>query len=302
MALAIVVTTAAAAPALAGANGPLVVCRPMAAAAVPTPIDVVPAEAAPAGPCPAGQVPQPIGHIAPKGFPPLRDRNVPGVASVPEDEIYYFYASTFRQGPTAAAQGKFTQDQPQVAAGDYHSLAELAGQSADAQNMIEFGWTVDPGLNGDALPHLFVFHWVNSSPSCYNGCGWVQVSTTRYPGMPVAVSTKPQWFALRFDGNNWWAGYQGEWIGYFPGSLWAGGFIQFDIIQWFGEVAAASATPCTQMGDGVIGTGAGAALVAGEKLPGSPGSPLPGEVTDPAYYALGAITGSGHRFGGPGAC
>ena len=300
LALSIVVAAAAGAPAsAAGAN---VVCRLAPTATAPIQADDPMVEAAPTAVCPAGLVPQPLGHFTPKGMPALRAHNLPGVDSAPENAIYYFYASAFREASAVESQGKFTQYQPQVAAGDYHSLAEMAGESADAMNIIEVGWTVDPSLNGDANPHLFVFHWVNGSPTCYNGCGWVQVSTTRYPGMPVTVSTKPETYAFRFDGSSWWVGYQGEWIGYFPGSLWAGQFTHLDITQWFGEVAAAGPTPCSQMGDGVLGTGTGAALVAAEKLTGSPGAPLPGEVTDASYYALGAITGMGHRFGGPGAC
>jgi hypothetical protein len=291
---------AAASPALAGERGALVACRAAPAVTRPQPM---PSDYAPAAPlCPAGQVPQPIGRVTPKGMPQIRERTISGVASDADDELYYLYAATFHQGPSLASQGKFTQDQPYVAPEDYHSLAELAGESADAQNIIEVGWTVDPSLNGDSNPHLFVFHWVAGAPTCYNGCGYVQVSTTRYPGMPVTVSAQPQPFAIRFDGTNWWIGYQNEWIGYFPGSLWAGGFTLLGITQWFGEVAASGPTPCTQMGDGVIGTGVGAARVAAQRVGTSPAAALPGEVTDPAYYALGALNGKGYRFGGPGAC
>jgi hypothetical protein len=298
MALAIVLAGASA-PAWAGEHALRVVCRQAPATVAPTPQTATPAAAAA---CPSGQVPQPIGRIAPKGVPALRERAVPGVASDPDEEIYYFYASAYRQAQTGKAEGKFTQDQPYVAAEDYHSLAEMAGETADGQNIIEIGWTVDPSLNGDSNPHLFVFHWISGAPTCYNGCGYVQVSTTRYPGMTVAVSSTPQPFAFHFDGNNWWVGYQGEWIGYFPASLWAGQFTRLGLTQWFGEVAASSGTPCTQMGNGVIGTGTGAALVSSERIADDPGPPQVGEVTDPSYYALGAITGTGNHFGGPGGC
>ena len=80
--------------------------------------------------------------------------------------------------------------------------------------------------NNDANPHLFVFHWVNGLPACYNGCGWVQVSTRRYPGMVVTATSTPQQYAIESYQGNWWIWYQSEWIGYFPGSLWNNSYTQ----------------------------------------------------------------------------
>ena len=63
-----------------------------------------------------------------------------------------------------------------MATGDFHSLAELAVLSSDGQQIVEVGWTVDRGLNGDDDPHLFVFHWVDGVGTCYNGCGFVPIT------------------------------------------------------------------------------------------------------------------------------
>jgi hypothetical protein len=291
---------------------PLVVCGEAPVVSTPPALTLAPGDVAEAHPaiCGSGKVPRPIGRFAPKGLPRIDltpegsegERAVPGVDSAPESALFYFYNTATQFGTATTSSAKFAQYDPTVGVQDYHSLIEMAGESADGSNIIEVGWTVDPSLNGDSNPHLFVYHWISGSPTCYNGCGWVQVSTTRYPGMTVTVSSTPQAFAFHFDGTNWWIGYQGEWIGYFPGSLWAGQFTQLYLTQWFGEVAAASATPCTQMGDGVIGTGAGAAMVKQEHIDGGSGPPQAGEVTQPGYYALGAITGSDNHFGGPGAC
>jgi hypothetical protein len=282
---------------------PLVLCAGAPALDGPPP----PTEAAlpaPTGPspCPAGHVPQPIGRHGLKGMPRVELHGVGVMATAPQDDLYYFYAAAFQPGDATGAQAGFTQDRPYVDPADYHSLAELVGQSADGRNMIEIGWTVDPGLNHDRQPHLFVFHWVDGRPTCYNGCGYVQVSKTRYPGMPVELSQRPNRYALRFDGRRWWVGYQGEWIGFFPASLWSGSFTSIGLAQWFGEVAASSPAPCTQMGNGKFGTGLSAAAVASEKLGSDAAAALPGEITDPALYAVGSFSGTGYRFGGPGAC
>ena len=61
---------------------------------------------------------------------------------------------------------------PLVPEGDFHSLAEVSAQSADLQQIVEVGWTVDRLVNGDSLPRIFVFHWINGIPQCYNACGY----------------------------------------------------------------------------------------------------------------------------------
>jgi hypothetical protein len=62
--------------------------------------------------------------------------------------------------------------------------------------------------------------------------------------MRLAYDGTASQYMIRYQQGNWWIGYQGEWIGYFPGSLWTVSFTSTGIIQWFGELAAArSATP-----------------------------------------------------------
>ena len=283
---------------------PSVVCAHAAGLETAAPPAFDPGTTTQPGPplCTHGQVPQPVGRHGLKGMPRIEAHGMRGIEAMPQGEMYYFYTSAFQQASTTIVQGGFTQDKPYVDPADYHSLAELVGQSADGQNMIEIGWTVDPGLNHDRRPHLFVFHWVDGNPTCYNGCGYVQVSQTRYPGMPVTVTGTPNRYAIRFDGKRWWVGYQGEWIGYFPGSVWSGNFTSIAMTQWFGEVAASSPQPCTQMGNGNFGSASAAAAIAAEKLGPGAAAAQPGEITDPSLYAIGSFSGTGYRFGGPGAC
>lgn len=67
-------------------------------------------------------------------------------------------------GVTATgAAVSITQNQPKVAAEDYHSLAELAVESTDQNQIVEIGWIVAQDVNGDSLTHLFVYHWVNGN-------------------------------------------------------------------------------------------------------------------------------------------
>ena len=92
--------------------------------------------------------------------------------------------------------GSLTQHQPYLGVNDYHTLAEISVESADLRQIVEVGWTVDRGVNGDSLPHLFVFHWVNGAPTCYYGCGFVPVQSPWSPGSPVSVTLVPQAYAI----------------------------------------------------------------------------------------------------------
>jgi uncharacterized protein (TIGR03382 family) len=217
--------------------------------------------------------------------------------------VTFHYAGVLEAVPALGASGQWAQFQPTVTAADAHSLAEMAVESADGMQIVEVGWTVDPGLNGDALPHLFVFHWVDGVAGCYNGCGWQQVSRTRYPGMIVALTSEPQQAIYQFFNSAWWVWYQSEWIGFFPASLWGGDFASAGLIQWFGEVAGV-AEPGSQMGDGLLPSQTGAAFMTNLQVEDASGdsqtaSLSPSGLTDPAAYGL-TVTDAGFLFGGPG--
>src|SRR5262249_29468221 len=138
------------------------------------------------------------------------------------------------------------------------SLAEIAVESSDGQQIVEIGWTVDAMVNGDLQPHLFTFHWVDGRPTCYNACGWVQVSPDKMPGMRV-VPGEAHRYEIRRIHDYWWLCYDGEAMGYSPQSEWRGQFTAVMLAQWFGEVAAGAAAPCTQMGNGRFGIDASSA-------------------------------------------
>jgi len=138
--------------------------------------------------------------------------------------------------------------------GTGHSLDEIAIQGGPSNgNIVELGWLVPSDMNPDADPHIFVFHWVNSAPSCYNGCGWQQWSNTYFPGQNIGpMLGREVYIGYVFWQGNWWGWFDDQWMGYFPGSLWNGEYIKNSLVQWFGEVASLNGIPPkTQMGDGV---------------------------------------------------
>lgn len=187
-----------------------------------------------------------------------------------------------------------------------HSLQELAVQSVDQLQIVEVGWTVDRSLNGDTAPHLFVYHWVDGIPTCYNGCGFVQTSTRVVPGEKLssgAFST----FRIEHVGDEWQISLDGTMFGYFPDSLWGGStFTQPLLIQAFGEVASTSTPTCNQMGTGQYAESPASSAIEDFTLLGPTVSPTdlfaPGFefVTNPQWYDDSHLQPTGFWLGGPG--
>jgi hypothetical protein len=193
---------------------------------------------------------------------------------------------------------------PWVDTADWHSLAELAVQSADGQQIIEIGWRIY--RPDDQTPRLFIYHWINGQTTCYNsGCGFVQsTSTTIKPGMTLASSSTPVQFAIEYFQGNWWYGYNGTWFGYLPGSLWNGTFTKAGLVQIFGEISSTRSRPCTNMGNGIMGTSTSAAAVTGVGYYNSTTAPslAPTTADDSTLYNSQVTSSNSFRYGGPGAC
>jgi Neprosin len=252
--------------------------------------------------CPEGQVPLPVGHRGPKGSPGKSEAALEDSTSV-SAAVTYHYAGVFQFVTASGASAEWAEFQPTLATRDSHTLAEMSVESANGQQIVEVGWTVDVGVNGDALPHLFVFHWVDGKATCYDGCGWEQVSATRYPGMIVALTREPQQVIYRYFNLAWWVWYQSEWIGFFPVSLWDQDFSIAGLIQWFGEVAGLP-SPKSQMGDGLLPSQMNSGFMTSLQVESGagdsqPASLSPSVVTDPGAYDLD-VTDAGFLFGGPG--
>ena len=193
--------------------------------------------------------------------------------------------------------------------GPGHSLDEISVQGGTSNgNIIELGWTVSTSEYPNAHPHLFVFHWIGWNPTCYNGCGWRQYSSTYAPGGDIDGLVGQEVYAgwVYYQGN-WWAWFNNQWLGYFPGTEWPSGYTRNALIQWFGEVATANGTPPhTDMGNGIfppdpaaarnatlcdVDSGAWACFYRDQQTTLE---------TFPAYYKS-ARSGFGQvRYGGPG--
>jgi len=134
-----------------------------------------------------------------------------------------------------------------------HTLDEIAVMdSPTIFNTVELGWFVSKDVYGDDDPHIFVYHWIRAAETCYDDCGWQQYSSTYFPRMNLGSAVgKDVYIGYVYYQSNWWAWFDDQWMGYFPGSLWGGAFTKTALIQWFGEVSSLNGIPPqTQMGNG----------------------------------------------------
>jgi Neprosin len=194
------------------------------------------------------------GALAPPG---PAGPEAPACAGVPSFGSCYYYASA---GFTRTADGggmTMSIDRPAYdnSGGSGHALDEIAVQGGPNNgNIVELGWLVSSDQNGDSDPHIFVFHWKNWNQTCYNGCGWQQYSNTYFPGQNIkALLGREVYIGYVFYRGNWWAWFDNQWLGYFPGTEWNNSYTKSALLQWFGEVASQNGVPPkTQMGDGVL--------------------------------------------------
>jgi hypothetical protein len=183
-----------------------------------------------------------------------------------------------------------------------HSLQELAVQNTNQTSTVEVGWIVDKNLNGDYLPHLFVFHWIGGQGTCYNGCGYVQTSSTVHAGDALTTGSFVT-FGLHLVAGDWQVLVNGTEIGYFPGSEWNGTYTQGQLVSTFGEVALDpdDVPSCAQMGNGQFGMNVNSSWLADYRLQSGSAAPsLNVFSTNSADYDHGFVFASGFHLGGPG--
>ena len=111
-------------------------------------------------------------------------------------------------------------------------------------------------------------------------------------------------FGIQYSNGAWWIAFNSEWVGYFPETLWTDEGVSFrrsGMIQVFGEVAATSVKPCTDMGNGLSSANASAALLGSVSYLNGPTVALTIRSTTDVY-SVAALSARTIRYGGPGAC
>ena len=159
----------------------------------------------------------------------------------------HHYASTRQYGAVYGTSAILQVTNPRVWRDDEFSLAQvaLASQSTGPLQTMEVGWQKSRIKYHDDLPHLFIYYTTNTYTQeghflgGYNNevYGWEQVSHSKFPGDPIVLGSE---LAVRIYmyGGNWWVSINGEWMGYFPGSLFdpKGLGNVGDQVSWYGEI------------------------------------------------------------------
>jgi hypothetical protein len=242
------------------------------------------------------------------------------LASGSGNYAYEYYAGGYQTYNGIGVSADMTQHVPALSEpGDgtawYDSSALIRAVSADNTAVVEVGWLVSSTINGDggANAHLFV-RKVDHGTGCFNNmgpgstCGFVPYSGTHTIGMVLTPTTTPQNYVIEHYYGNWWIGYQGDWVGYYPDSAWSTPFTTMGSAGWYGRVGSTNNHPCADMGNGVYGSSrtGSPAVIKNMNLITSSYTYLTASATAYTTYApwynTGPFGGSNFKYGGPGAC
>jgi hypothetical protein len=231
---------------------------------------------------------------------------------------YYFYAAGQQQPavpPTDSISAAMNVGNPWVSAYDWHTLTEMAWQNTSGTNNVELGVTRDLTTFGDTKPRIFAYSWINGVGQGYN-TNFVNYSGRTYTvgdDLTADVGTE-QLFGISQTATAYWLSYKNTWLGYYLKTNWSGyspsqtppngGKLQF-----FGEVAAGSTTPCTDMGGApaplatsTVGTRIASVTYTGTPTPTTENLSM--FTSNSAWYNAALIGSSTRslRYGGPGSC
>lgn len=184
------------------------------------------------------------------------------------DPFGYYHADSAQTGTFFGGVSDMTVYTPILENGAGHSIYQMWLTAGSPLQSAEAGWTVDQGLNGNLAPHLFTYFTTNGytrdgdNLGGYNSLqkGWVQSSTTGFPGMQL-VSSSIDHYVNRYDmlfmlwQGNWWFKIENEWLGYYPASLYGSGGMASNAtwLAFGGEVYSGLSDPTqtnSQMGSG----------------------------------------------------
>lgn len=204
-----------------------------------------------------------------------KDRRSVGAAD--PNPAGYWHVTSGQTTTVFGCEGWLNVWEPYVETSTDHSLMQCGMQNYDqATQSLEAGWTVDHGLNGDWVPHVFTYYTTNGysgdgdNLGGYNRdvAGWVQYDSSVFPGATInGISTSggtQLGISIKYMlyQSNWWFAVQGIWLGYYPASLFMGNQSVFSTLgdhgEWtgfWGEVYSAVQDPSKthdQMGSGLL--------------------------------------------------
>jgi hypothetical protein len=201
----------------------------------------------------------------------LRPDGLGDEIALPEDGTVHKYAYSAQWVTAYGCEGNINAWDPYLEWSNEFSLGQcaMARGSGGGKQTIEAGHQEYRDLYGDWVPHLFVFYTTNGYTSQgdnkggYNQDvdGWVQYSRSVYPealSSPLSSFGGTQYIMnLKWQlwQGNWWLRCNGNWIGYYPASLFSTSGLRSEAekVAWYGEIVDSGShagTTRTDMGNG----------------------------------------------------
>lgn len=209
------------------------------------------------------------------------------------------------------ASAYLTEHNPEVKDYGIHSKA-MVSVADNKYNQVAIGWRKG---QYDSSSKLFVLWWKKGIPQGYYW-GWRQYSNIYYPGMTLVGSNggaRP--YTIMYYNGDWWMAYNGVWIGYYDGGLFAID-APFNIgtkTLYLGEVMTDDFGLCmyclyTDMGNGLWASNPNAAKIYNQKymvvsqtysiwLNAQTNYQM---LTSPNLYTISTTGSNSFRYGGPG--
>lgn len=193
----------------------------------------------------------------------LRPPDDPGRSAGFTDDKIRKYALAYQYVLNYGTEGIINKWRPFVDWSDELSLGQFWVSRGDGlqTQTIEAGHQAYRNQYGDWEPHLFIYYTTNNYTQSgddlggynQNVRGWVQRSQVIFP---AALSQPPSQFdgpqfelglKVQLSGGNWWIRVNGEWMGYYPTSLFNATGLHFEAseVHWGGEVTDQTSHPET---------------------------------------------------------
>lgn len=220
----------------------------------------------------------------------------------------YYSAGGQQTVSDTQAYANFGLATPTLTAGDYFSTAEiLVKGGASTNDSVEIGWTINPSLNGDSMPHLFVYWTKAGVGQCYNAAcpGYTAYAGATYPvGSLLTTAMK---LGVVHSSGAWWfwaatTGGVGGYIGYINDTSWTTAWSTFSLVQAFGQVATSAAAPTTQMGNGYCSDSTSSLTIGSMAYSTTTTVNLTAFATDSNKYSATMLSARTLRYGGDGSC
>jgi len=179
----------------------------------------------------------------------------------PQNDVHH-YAFTQQNVNNLGGHSNLNLWKPYVnlSKGDAMSLSQHWYAGGSPNQTAEVGWQNQPAYWGTEDSVLFVYWTADDyqNTGCYNlECsGFVQVANDWYFGSNFDHYSKSGGAQYYFEAEfylyqkNWWLGLGGEWVGYYPASIYGGGQMSHHatVVQYGGETAGTGHWP--PMGSG----------------------------------------------------